>query len=252
MLAPLAGALVLAWGDWRDIFLLLATTSLLSLALILFILPETLPATNHRPVLFAPVWAGIKYLLRDPLFMGLTMIGAFGIASLFVFISTASFVYTRQYDLSPTSFSLAFAANAIGFFASSQFAGRMAESVGMERVISLAVTGFALTALILTAVVWVGFEALQVVIAGLFLAFACLGLVVPTAMVMSLDPHPAIAGLASSIGGTAQMLTGGLMIALTRPFMDNSALSMVGAISVCACLAWAAAMSLPRLRLRSA
>jgi DHA1 family bicyclomycin/chloramphenicol resistance-like MFS transporter len=252
MLAPLAGALVLAWGDWRDIFLVLATTSLLSLALILFILPETLPATNHRPVLFAPVWAGIKYLLRDPLFMGLTMIGAFGIASLFVFISTASFVYTRQYDLSPTSFSLAFAANAIGFFASSQFAGRMAESVGMERVISLAVTGFALTALILTAVVWVGFEALQVVIAGLFLAFACLGLVVPTAMVMSLDPHPAIAGLASSIGGTAQMLTGGLMIALTRPFMDNSALSMVGAISVCACLAWAAAMSLPRLRLRSA
>lgn len=87
--------------------------------------------------------------------------------------------------------------------------------------------------------------------AGLFLTFACLGLVVPTAMVMSLDPHPDIAGLASSIGGTAQMLTGGVMIALTAPFMDNSVLPMIVAMSVCAYLAWAAAaISLPPLRLR--
>jgi DHA1 family bicyclomycin/chloramphenicol resistance-like MFS transporter len=183
--------------------------------------------------------------------MGLTMIGAFGFAGLFVFISTASFVYTWQYGLGPTGFSLAFAVNAIGFFASSQFAGRLAESMGMERLISLAVTGFAALALLLTGVLWAGIDALPVVIAGLFLAFACLGLVVPTTMVMSLDPHPDIAGLASSIGGTVQMLTGGLMIALTGPFMDNSVLPMAAAISVCACLAWATAvLSLPRLRLR--
>src|SRR5690606_33678019 len=63
--------------------------------------------------------------------------------------------------------------------------------------------------------------------------------------------HPDIAGLASSIGGTVQMLTGGLMSALTGPFLDNSVLPMAAAISVCACLAWAtAALSLPRLRLR--
>jgi DHA1 family bicyclomycin/chloramphenicol resistance-like MFS transporter len=252
MLAPLAGSLVLALGGWRYIFLVLAATSLLSLALILFVLPETLPSTSHQPVRFAFIWTGIKYLLRDPRFVGLTMIGAFGIASLFVFISTASFVYTRLYGLSHIGFSLAFAANAIGFFASSQFAGPLSENFGMERVIWLAVTGFAIIALILTGVVWMGFEALSVVIAGLFLAFACLGLVVPTAMVMSLDPHPDIAGLASSIGGTAQMLTGGLMIALTGPFVGNSALTMVAAISVCACLTWVtAALSLTRSGLRS-
>ena len=251
MLAPLAGSLVLAWGGWRDIFLVLAGASLLSMALIALVLPETLPSTNHQPLRFAHIWKGTKYLLRDPRFMGLTMIGAFGFAGLFVFISTASFVYTWQYGLGPTGFSLAFAVNAIGFFASSQFAGRLAESMGMERLISLAVTGFAALALLLTSVLWAGIDALPVVIAGLFLAFACLGLVVPTTMVMSLDPHPDIAGLASSIGGTVQMLTGGLMIALTGPFMDNNALPMTAAISVCACLAWATAvLSLPRLRLR--
>ena len=194
--------------------------------------------------------AGARRLLSDRRFLGLTMIGGFGMASFFVFLASASFVYTRQYGLSPTGFSLAFAVNAVGFFTASQFAGRLAERFGMERVISLAITGFAGLSLALSLVVLAGFDALAVVIAGLFVANACLGLVMPTAMVMSLDPHPDIAGLASSLGGTLQMLTGGLMIAVTGPLLDNTAATMVPAITLCAGLAWAAAAaSLPRLRL---
>lgn len=250
MLAPLTGSLVMAWGGWREIFAVLAFAALVSLGLILFVLPETLAPENRRPVSLAPMLSGARRLLTDRRFMGLTMIGGFGMASFFVFISTASFVYTRQYGLSPTGFSLAFAVNAIGFFAASQFAGPMAQRYGMERVISLAITGFAGFMIALALIVWLGLDALPVVMAGLFLGNACLGLVMPTAMVMSLDPHPDIAGLASSLGGTFQMLTGGLMIALTGPFMDNSAASMVAAIALCAALAWcAAALSLPRLRL---
>ena len=50
---------------------------------------------------------------------------------------------------------------------------------------------------------------------------------------------------------TFQMLTGGAMIALVGPFMDNTSATMVPAIALCALLAWvAAAASLPRLRLR--
>ena len=252
MLAPLTGSLVMMWGGWREIFAVLAVAAVISLSLILFVLPETLAPENHRPVRLAPMLSGARRLLGDRRFMGLTMIGGFGMASFFVFLSTASFVYTRQYGLTPTGFSLAFAVNAIGFFSASQLAGFLAERFGMERVISLAITGFAGFALLLTALVWLGADSLPLVMAGLFLANACLGLVMPTAMVMSLDPHPDIAGLASSLGGTIQMLTGGLMIALTGPFMDNSVATMVPAIALCAVLAWAAAAaSLPRLRLRA-
>ncbi len=63
-------------------------------------------------------------LFRDPYFMGLTFIGGFGMASFFVFIASASFVYTDHYGLTPTQFSLAFAVNAIGFFTASQIRGR--------------------------------------------------------------------------------------------------------------------------------
>ncbi len=250
MLAPLTGSIVMAWGGWREIFAVLAGAAALSLLLIVFALPETLAPEARQPVRLSVMLSGARRLLCDRRFLGLTLIGGFGIASFFVFLASASFVYTRQYGLSPTGFSLAFAVNAIGFFSASQFAGRLAERFGMERVISLAITGFAVLALGLSAVVLAGIDALPVVVAGLLLANACLGLVMPTAMVMSLDPHPDIAGLASSLGGTVQMLTGGLMIALTGPFIDNTAATMVPAIALCAVLAWvAAAASLPRLRL---
>ncbi len=249
MLAPLTGSMVMAWGGWREIFAVLAVAGVVSLALTLFVLPETLPAAERRPVQGKAMLAGARRLLSDRRFMGLTMIGGFGMGSFFVFLASASFVYTKQYGLGPTGFSIAFAVNAIGFFGASQFAGRLGEAIGLERMIAFAITGFATAAVALALIVWAGLDQLPVVIAGLLLANAFLGLVMPTAMVMSLDPHPDIAGLASSLGGTVQMLAGGAMIAITTPILNNTAPRMVAAIALCAILAWVTAVvTLPRLR----
>ena len=103
-------------------------------------LPETLapggPRLDHAARALA---AARGALLRDPDFMGLTFTGGFAMASFFVFIASASFVYTDEFGLSPTGFSLAFAANAIGFFAASQMAASLGERFGMARVVVFAV-----------------------------------------------------------------------------------------------------------------
>ena len=165
--------------------------------------------------------------------MGLTLIGGFAMASFFVFIASASFVYTEQFGLSPTGFSLAFALNAIGFFGASQMAASLGERFGMARVVLVAVAGLrggdhaAAAALVARRLRQP---------AGDHRACSSAptpssALVMPTTMVMALDPHPDIAGLASSLGGTLQMLTGGAMIALAGPFFDGTATPMVAAIA---------------------
>ena len=84
---------------------------------------EILTESEHRvPVRFSALLSGVSKLLRDPVFMGLTFVGGFGMASFFVFLASASFVYTGHYGLTPTGFSLAFAANAAGFFTATQLA----------------------------------------------------------------------------------------------------------------------------------
>jgi len=242
MLAPLAGSGLIALGHWRLIFWVLCAAAGLSLLMVGFVLPETLAPEARVKVNLKSLWAGTKTLFRDPVFMGLTLIGGFGFASFMVFIASASFVYSGQFGLSPTGFSVAFAINAIGFFAASQAAGPAMDKFGIVPVMRGAVIGFAVAAAILFLICLAGFGTLPVVVAGLFIANACLGLIIPTTMVMALDPHGSIAGLASSLGGTLQMLVGGLMVAITGLFFDGTATPMVGAIALCAALALALAL----------
>jgi DHA1 family bicyclomycin/chloramphenicol resistance-like MFS transporter len=237
MLAPLAGSGLIAVGDWRLIFWVLCLAAFASFVLNATALPETLAPEKRVRVNLANLWSGTKTLVRDPIFMGLTFIGGFGFASFMVFIASAAFVYTDQFGLTPTQFSIAFAINAIGFFAASQLAGPLGEKYGIIPVMRYAVIGFAVCALGLLAVLSMGAVSLGIIVAGLFLANACLGLIIPTTMVMALDPHGAIAGLASSLGGTFQMVTGGAMVVFAGLFFDGTAIPMVGAIAACAVLA---------------
>lgn len=237
MLAPLAGSGLIAIGSWRLIFWVLCIAAAASLLIVSFVLPETLAPKDRTKVNLKSLWTGTKVLFRDPIFMGLTLIGGFGFASFMVFIASASFVYTNQFGLTPTQFSIAFAINAIGFFAASQGAGPAMDKFGIVPVMRSAVIGFAVAAVALFFICLAGFDSLPVVVAGLFVANACLGFIIPTTMVMALDPHGKIAGLASSLGGTIQMLTGGVMVALTGLFFDETATPMVGAIALCALLA---------------
>lgn len=236
MLAPLAGSGLMAIGEWRLIFWVLCMAAALSFVLTTTALPETLATDSRIPVNLQTLWQGSKILFRDPIFMGLTFIGGFGFASFMVFIASAAFVYSGQFGLSPTEFSLAFAINAVGFFAASQAAAPLGEKLGILPVIRWAAIGFAGASFVLLAIGLAGFATLPIIIAGLFCANACLGLIIPTTMVMALDPHGEIAGLASSLGGTLQMVTGGAMVVLTGLFFDGTAVPMIAAIALCAAL----------------
>ena len=247
MLAPLAGSAVMGFGGWRGIFAILAVLGVLGLVLTARALPETLPPERRVSVNLKSLGAGLRRLLTDPTFMGLTFIAGFGMASFFVFLASASFVYVDQFGLSPTGFSLAFAVNAVGFFSASQVAGPLAERIGITRVILLGVGAFLCFSLATLSLVAAG-GGLAVIMGGLFLGNAGLGLVIPTVSVMALDAHGKIAGLAASLGGTLQMVTGGLMIVVSGLFFDGTAVPMLAIIASCAVVAALLAASvLPRL-----
>lgn len=246
MLAPLAGSGVLAMSGWRMIFAVLAIAAFASLLMIRFVLAETLPTTQRQKFHLADTLSGARRLLSDRGFMGLTFLGGFAMASFFVFIASGPFVYAAAFGLTPTEFSLAFAVNAIGFFAASQTAAGLGMRFGAVPVVRWAVAGFFLTTLTLLAICMAFEPRLFVVMAGLFVSNAFLGLVIPTVMVLALDDHGDVAGLASSLGGTLQMLAGGLVVAATAPFFDGTVVPMLATIAGCGALAFALSLTVKR------
>jgi MFS transporter, DHA1 family, multidrug resistance protein len=214
--------------------------------LVLTSLKETRPAGSRIPVSLPALAQGFGRLLRDARFLGLTFIGALGMSSFFAFLATSSFVYIGHFGLTPTQYSLAFSVNAVGFIGASQFAAKLGGRFGMGRVVLSAVSAYAFFALILVAVTLAGSDSLVVLMTLLFCSFAFLGLVIPSTMVLALEEHGPIAGMASALGGTLQMVTGGLVIVLVSLFFDGTALPMVGAIGLCSI--GALALSLMTLR----
>ena len=233
ILAPLLGsALIIPFG-WRAVFVGVTVAGLAALAILAVALPETHPPQARLRSTPRTVLAGYRLLLGDMRFLGLTFIGGLGMASFFVFLASSSFIYIDHFGLTPTEYSFAFSINAVGFIGASQFSARLATRFGFPRVIAVAVGCYTAMSLALLGLTLAGVDSLGVLIMMLFLAFAGLGLVIPSTMVLALEEHGPIAGMASALGGTLQMSSGALMIVATGFFFDGTALPMVTAIALC-------------------
>jgi MFS transporter, DHA1 family, multidrug resistance protein len=234
ILAPVTGSALIVPFGWRAVFVTVTVVAVLSVVLVALYLPETRPPEDRIKVSIASVLSGFGHLLRDGHFLALTFIGGLGMASFFVFLASSSFVYIGHYGLTPTQYSVAFSANAVGFIGASQFAAKLGARFGMARVVTAAVSLHAAFAVLLFALTALGVDSLAVLIALIFVAFAFLGLVIPSTMVLALEEHGPIAGMASALGGTLQMVTGGVMIVIVSQFFDGTAFPMVTAIALCA------------------
>jgi DHA1 family bicyclomycin/chloramphenicol resistance-like MFS transporter len=234
ILAPLTGSALIVPFGWRAVFVAVTVAAVAGLVLLATLLPETRPEQDRVKVSVGGVLNGFGQLFRDWHFLGLTLIGGLGMASFFAFLASSSFIYIDHYSLTPTQYSLAFSVNAISFIGASQFAAAIGSRFGMGRMVIGAVAMFALFAVILFGLTIAGHDSLATLIVLLFAANAFLGLVIPSTMVLALEDHGPIAGVASALGGTLQMVTGGIVIAIVSMFFDGTSLPMVTAIALCA------------------
>lgn len=246
ILAPLAGSLIVEFGGWRDIFWVIAGIGVLGLLLVGFTLKETRPKHLRLDSSVGSALRGYGLLLRDWNFIGLSMIGAFGMSSFMAYLANSSFVLIEHYGLNPTLYSVMFSINAVSFIGVSQLTGVLTRRYGLNAIVRTAVTGYVVIMLALVVVFLSGFNQLPVLATLLFVGYGFLGLVIPTTAVLALDGHGEIAGTASALMGTLQLVTAAVVMGVVGSFFDGTAQPMVIGIAACAAIAFV----LTRLTLR--
>jgi len=238
ILAPLSGSIVIAFGDWRLLFWVMTAVGVLGLILAVVGLKETRPRHLRTESSVGGAIRGYGTLLLDMNFVGLSLIGAFGMSSFMAFLGNSSFVYIDHYGLNPTQYSLAFSVNAISFFAVSQSTGFMVKRFGLQRVVRWAVSGFAASMLLLAAIFYAGIDSMWVLSGLMFVAFGFLGLVLPTTAVLAMEEHGEFAGTASALMGTIQMVLAAGIMGIVGAFQNGTAMPMVTAFAICAIAAF--------------
>ncbi|MDM5334215.1 Bcr/CflA family efflux MFS transporter [Ureibacillus composti] len=108
MLAPLLGALILTYFDWRKTFIALAILNFFSFAAAL-LLKETLPQEKRtNGGIFQSIWS-ITKVLKNKTFTSYLLIGSILTAPFMAYIAVASYVYVNGFGISESAFSIYFA-----------------------------------------------------------------------------------------------------------------------------------------------
>lgn len=242
ILAPLTGSLLIDSFGWRAVFWAVTVAAGLSLVLLATSLQETRPPAERVGSSFGSAMQAYGVLLKDPHFIGLSLIGGFGVASFFAYLANSSFVLINHYGLTPRQYSIAFAANAASFIGVSQLTARFGARFGLGRMVRYAVTVYAAVMVVALVLQLAGVQSLAVLLALLFVAYGFLGLVIPATMVLSMEEHGEIAGTASALGGTLHFVAGILVMGLLSPFANGDPLPMLWGIAGSAVIAFALAM----------
>ena len=92
-------------------------------------------------------------------------------SSFMAFLGNSSFIYIEHYGLTPTQYSLTFSVNAVSFFAVSQATGFLVGRFGLNRVVRIAVSGYAAAMLVLLGLYLAGFDSIWTMGIMMFIAF---------------------------------------------------------------------------------
>lgn len=242
ILAPLAGSLLIEVAGWRAVFWAVTVAAVVAMGLLFTSLPETrAPAERARSSVRGALRA-YGVLLRDTHFLGLSLIGGFGVASFFAYLANSSFVLIDHYGLTPRQYSIAFAANAASFIGVSQLTARFGMRFGLARMVMVAVAAYAAVMAGALLLQLAGVGSLAVLLVMLFVGYGFLGLVVPATMVLSMEEHGEIAGTASALGGTLHFVAGIAVMGLLSPFANGEPVPMLWGIAGSAALAFVLAV----------
>ncbi|MFZ5963473.1 multidrug effflux MFS transporter [Thalassococcus sp. BH17M4-6] len=231
--APNLGSLVLIFGDWHALSIIMGLFGLVAFVWAFMRLPETLRPADRRELTARRVFEAFRIIFTNRQAFGYTLATGAFFGVLFAFIAQAEQIYTQIYGMGPM-FTLYFSLVAL-FMAGSSFANsRLVERFGTRRLSHAALTGFvAIGALHLgLAYVYGGSTPFWLFLGILIPQFCLFGFIPTNFNSLAMDPLGHVAGTASAVLGTVQTLGGGLLGAFVGYFYNGTLIPMLTGFTV--------------------
>ncbi|WNN46217.1 MULTISPECIES: multidrug effflux MFS transporter [Winslowiella] len=212
--APVMGGALMAFFDWRGLFMILALIAILLLVLARTKLTETLPPEKRSQGSLFSAWAALGEVVKHRPFMGFCLTQGFMMSGMFAYIGASPFVLQELYGMSPQAFSLCFAANGVGLIIASQTSARLCPLWGEYRVLK---GGLTLALISSATLLLAGFSgaALPLVLVALFFSVASNGVIATTASSLAMQSQGHRAGSASAVIGVTMFTLGAISVPVT-------------------------------------
>ena len=236
VLAPSIGQLILLFGPWRAIFILLAIYAAAMLVWAWLRLPETLHPEYRRSLDVREIVSAIGATVKEPLSRGYTLALTVTFGALVAYISSIQQIVFEAFE-SPEILGIVFGAIAAPMALASWTNARVVGRFGLRRVGHVAAVAFVVVTLTHLAVALAGLESLVTFIILQSLTMVCFSFASSNLGTLAMDRMAAIAGTASSVQGVIGTVGAAIIGYAIGQQFDGTVMPFLSGMAVCAVLA---------------
>ena len=149
-----------------------------------------------------------RSILSERGFLSHAAMGGFATFAFFGYLAGSSPVFIQGFGLTPLQYAMIFGGNSFGLICCAQLNPLLLRRFGHDRVLRMVARVHLAATATLTAIAFAGLHVLPLVIAPIFVAISCMGMLNPNTIVGALARHAQHAGSASAVMGTGQYPAG--------------------------------------------
>lgn len=239
LIAPILGGYTARYFHWHAIFYLLMAMGLISMLLVGWKIPETLPKEKRQPLKLKQVLKNFVALISHKATLGYVLVGGLSFAGMFCFLTSGSIVYIGVYNIAQENFGYFFGLNICVMLLLTTINGRFVTKIGSENMLRIGLGIQLISGIFLACVATfnLGFWAMALSIPFFVGTISTIG---SNATAAILERYPEMAGTANAIAGTARFGIGSLAGFLLSGFEIQSERPMLYAMALCTILSFAA------------
>jgi DHA1 family bicyclomycin/chloramphenicol resistance-like MFS transporter len=239
VIAPSAGAALLAIGGWRLIYACQAAAGVLLIVAVLWGMAESAKFDTTGRLAASTVIKDYLRIVTHPVSMAFILVGAAAGSAVFAYVTGSSLYFIAVAGLQPKQYGLIFsacsAAVMFGAFLDGQLGRRGVAPADVLTVGLVLLFAASSTMLVTTLAGWSPPALVAALLIAVALAF---GLSMPNLMNATMQPLPDIAGAVSAAAGTVQLTSGAMASGMVALLFDGrTALSMAAVMAATSLLA---------------
>ena len=229
IVAPTLGGLISSWAGWRAVFYFLAVGGILLGIVIVLALEESIVRRDKQALLVSNLSTNYWRVISHRDCRTYVIIGGLSFGGLFASVSGSAFVFIEIFKLDQRVVGVLFALNALGIALGALTTGRLSGTPA-KRMISIGLAiGLAASGMLVLLTVAHAITPLSAM-PFLMLSTFSIGIVTPNVVHGTLEPVPEIAGVASSLFGSARMIAGAISTEVVAFSYRGTPMAMTGAM----------------------
>lgn len=235
VLAPLIGALLIQFGDWRLTFWVMASFAGLLFLGGFAVLSESRSTETAVTARGEHPFAAYRALLTNPALLGYLLASMFNSAAFFSYVANSSVVMVDGYGLTPTQFSLVFGVNSLALVGAAQLNRSMLKSRTAMQLLRNSARNAAILAVLLLAftVVHPATGNFWIFAMLLFFMVGSIAPVQANSMAGGLAVDSLRSGSTAALFGACTFAGGALASWLASLVYDGSSRGLSGVVALC-------------------